>query len=712
MADDTTNANLTNPAPVDPINPTPTDPVVDPDGPIPAPPTTDPNGITSSPAQFQYVEPVTLSEPMNVQSGGYAASNGTANGSTLYLNNNRASLTAGDAFQAGLRTDNNWLYLDANKGVTGLVLSDQLFSFTSNGTGFVWTGGALGSMANLTDNQFSNNSYITKSYADSRLSGTLAAPANATAGQVLTYNGTVWGAANATGGGANIPDGTYQPALANMVYESGRVLTGLSTAYSTTGEFNNSTVGTNLVTLFQGVYANPAVNNQWHAGAYGTSTTTGNLTSAAYVRTSRSIAGLYTQCGTLGAGGTYPNSCLTVANNEFQTTVSPRTSVNNEGTRRLTYVPSYNFFGLTGPAMQSMDQLTSSNGTCSVYLSGNATHYYHGRYLAKSASDQYLQPIQDANSILTRSESDARYAPISVVNANLAGYVPKYTEGELQIVSFYRIDLNAISIGGSTGVLRTAPADIKMIFNDEESYTFARQQFNFTSGTKGLHVSDNQFSYRNPNGSGHGFYWDEQGGLQEHGTAPTPTPQTYATRGWVNSEHIPKVSAAPITIEAVDEFKIRGSSGQNPSQFNAIEVTPNDIKFVSNDFPIFNFSDQYLDFSSSGMHFNVNLNTFTYTNFDGNGFSYDDQSGLKQCGSGPPSLTPDSYATIGWAVYQDGLIWDQVNAISASVGTMGSDTSNQLASLQSQIDSLTAQVVQIYESVSALEQRIVALESQ
>jgi len=230
-----------------------------------------------------------------------------------------------------------------------------------------------------------------------------------------------------SGGGGNIPSGTYQPALANMVYESGRVLSGLSTTHSTAGEFNNSTVGTNLVTLFQGVYSNnefqatvsprtavstPAINNQWHAGAYGASTTTGNMTSAAYVRTSRSIAGLYTQCGTLSAAGAYPTACVTLSNNEFQATVSPRTAVNTEGTRKLVYVPSYSLFGLTGQAMQNVDQVASSNGTCSVYLSGNATHYYHGRFLGKSAGDQYLQPIQDGNSILVRSESDTRYQPI------------------------------------------------------------------------------------------------------------------------------------------------------------------------------------------------------------------------------------------------------------------------------------------------------------
>jgi hypothetical protein len=172
-----------------------------------------------------------------------------------------------------------------------------------------------------------------------------------------------------------------------------------------------------LVTLFQGVYSNPAVNNQWHAGAYGTSTTTGNLTSAAYVRTSRSIVGLYTQCGTLTASGSYPTSCLTLSNNEFLATVSPKTTVNTEGAKRLVYVPSSSLFGLTGPAMNHIDNVVSVNGTCSVYLSGNATHYYHGRLLGKSASNQYLQPIQDGNSILVRSESDTRYAPADLLPA-------------------------------------------------------------------------------------------------------------------------------------------------------------------------------------------------------------------------------------------------------------------------------------------------------
>jgi|688.fasta_scaffold27138_4 hypothetical protein len=400
MAEDNT-ANQTPNDPVDPINPTPADPVVDPDGPIPAPPPTDPNGITSSPTQFQYVEPATLSEPMNVQSGGYAASNGTANGSTLYLNNNRACLTAGDAFQAGLRTDNNWLYLDANKGVTGLVLSDQLFSFTSNGTGFVWTGGALGSMANLTDNQFSNNSYITKGYADSRLAGTLLAPANATAGQVLTYNGTVWGAANATGGGGG-GNYTLPPATASTL---GGVKQGANTTIAGDGTIS---------VMFPSNLTGYIPKANW------TGTNLANFTG---LETSFGTAGVI-QTGAVGVGNNGQIKLVGVS------TADPskysQVLITVVGSSLSSYASTTDYGCITA-ATDSVKLFTNVSGNTTANLTirstGNLTFTETSGGFAYNNTTKALESLTDIApgnlSYVNRKYADARYAPLGAGGGGL-----------------------------------------------------------------------------------------------------------------------------------------------------------------------------------------------------------------------------------------------------------------------------------------------------
>ena len=170
-----------------PISIPPDDPITDPDAPVPGPPPANGSNLISSPAHFQMTEPLAINEPISVQSGGYAASNGTANGSALYLNSGRVELVAGDVYGAGLRTDGNWLHLTSNNGTanatTRLSITDNLFSFTSNNSGFNWAGGLLTSYTELPANLTGNLTYLTKGYADSKY-----APIGGSSSSVTSFN--------------------------------------------------------------------------------------------------------------------------------------------------------------------------------------------------------------------------------------------------------------------------------------------------------------------------------------------------------------------------------------------------------------------------------------------------------------------------------------------------------------------------------------------
>ena len=121
------------------------------------------------------------------------------------------------------------------------VLGGSVEFISNSGNGFRYRADhGLTAIAGNTNTTIIDDSYIVRKYADTRY---LQAPAAATANQVLTYNGTAWGAANASSGGGTVDLSGYIPRSNVTSAFYGAPAVAMSNGTNVVGVYSDGTAG-------------------------------------------------------------------------------------------------------------------------------------------------------------------------------------------------------------------------------------------------------------------------------------------------------------------------------------------------------------------------------------------------------------------------------------------------------------------------------------
>jgi hypothetical protein len=157
--------------------------------------------------------------------------------------------------------------------------------------------------------------------------------------------------------------------------------------------------------------------------------------------------------------------------------------------------------------------------------------------------------------------------------------------------------------------------------------------------------------------------------LVETDMAHFSDPLSYITKGYADTAYLPKASAAPVTVEAVDQLTIKSVSGDG-FMSSSVEVAPYEIKLITAyGATVITLTGESLNYSTGGATFNVSHNQFAYTGSNGNGFAFDETTGLGQTGL-PAMPSYESYATRGYVFEQIDALQQQIAALEARVAAL------------------------------------------